>query len=335
METDVKDTAEGSVTGKSGVEPGVKSGGKAGWILLGAAAVLAAGSIGYNVYDSGSSEAETEVADGSAPSLEELREAAEATSDDAGPWSELAFAQFERGEYGDAAESYERAVAIDGGEAVLWSALGEARAYASEGGALPADPLPAEALEAFEKALELDPGDPRARYFMAVKQDLDGDAAGAITSWLTLLSESPPGAPWEGDLVRTIQQVGAINDIDIEQRLATVMETRGPTVLVPGSGDAAGEAASENLRGPTQQQVAEASRMTPGEQESMVAGMVASLEARLADEPQNLDGWVMLMRSRMTLGETGKARDALAAAIAANPGEADELRAQAEQIGIQ
>ncbi len=306
-----------------------KSGGKAGWALLGAAAVLAAGSIGYNVYDGGSSAEQVETSSDAPASLDELRAAAEEASDDAGPWSELAFAHFERGEFGDAATAYERAVEIDDSEAALWSALGEARAYASE-----RDPLPAGALEAFEKAIELDPGDPRARYFMAVKQDLEEDHEGAISSWLTLLSETPPGAPWEGDLVRTIQQVGAINDIDIEQRLATVMDGRTPAVLVPGSGEAAGEAASDDLRGPTAQQVAEASRMTPGEQENMVAGMVASLEARLADEPQNLDGWVMLMRSRMTLGETGKARDALAAAIAANPGEEQELRAQAEQIGI-
>ncbi len=328
-------TPESTETSNQGAAPiteqtsGGSSGGKAGWLLLGAAAVLAAGSIGYNVYEGGDAASETEVAADAPASLDELRAAADSSSDDAGPWSELAFAHFERGEFGDAAQAYERAVAIDDSEAVLWSALGEARAYASE-----RDPLPAAALEAFERAIELDPSDPRARYFMAVKQDLEEDHEGAISSWLALLSETPPGAPWEGDLVRTIQQVGAINDIDIEQRLATVMEARTPQVLVPGSGEAAGDAASENLRGPSAQQVAEASRMTPGEQDSMVAGMVASLEARLQDEPQNLDGWVMLMRSRMTLGETGKARDALAAAIAANPGEETELRAQAEQLGI-
>ncbi len=313
---------------------GGNSGGKAGWILLGAAAVLAAGSIGYNVYDGGGAPVGTEAATDEMLSLDELRAAAEASSDDASPWSELAFALFERGAYSDAADAYERAVALDDSEAMLWSALGEARAYASESGALPADPLPAAALEAFERALELDPGDPRARYFMAVKQDLDGNAEGAITSWLALLSETPPGAPWEGDLVRTIQQVGAINDIDIEGRLATVMEARAPSALVPGSGDAAGEAASENLRGPTAQQLAEASRIPPGEQRNMAEGMVAQLEVRLENEPANLDGWVMLMRSRMTLGEPDKASAALASAIAANPGEEEELRAQATQLGI-
>ena len=74
--------------------------------------------------------------------------------------------------------------------------------------------------------------------------------------------------------------------------------------------------------------------MAPGEQRTMAEGMVASLEARLENEPNNLDGWVMLMRSRMTLGEPAKAREALDNAVAANPAEADELRRQAEQLGI-
>ncbi len=303
--------------------------GKAGWLLLGAAAILAAGSIGYNVYDGSHSGDATEIADGAAPSIEDLLAAAEASDDDARPWTQLAFAHFTEEDYGDAAAAYERAVEIDPNEAALWSALGEARVYASE-----LDPMPPAALEAFQKSIELDPGDPRARYFMAVKQDLEEDHDGAIGSWLALLSDSPPGAPWEGDLVRTIQQVGAINDIDVDARLATVMESRTPEVILPGSGEVAGDAASESVRGPTAQQVAEASRMTPGEQASMVSGMVAGLEARLENEPQDLDGWVMLMRSRMNLGESGKAREALEKAVAANPGEEEELRAQAGQLGI-
>lgn len=307
-----------------------KGASKAGWLLLGAAAVLAAGSIGYNVYNSGGDEAEVAV-DGDAPaSIEDLRMAAENSSGDAEPWTNLAFAYFERGEFADAAGAYQKAVEIDDSEAVLWSALGESLVYASE-----RDPLPPEALAAFEKSLELDPQDPRARYFLAVKQDLEEDHEGALASWLALLADSPPGAPWEGDLVRTIQQVGAINDIDVEQRLATVMESRAPDVVIPGSGAAAGDAASSSVRGPTSQQMAEASRLTPGEQDQMVAGMVAGLEERLKSEPNNLDGWVMLIRSRMTLGETGRARDALAKAVAANPENADELRRQAAQLGLE
>ncbi|EAQ27830.1 cytochrome c-type biogenesis protein cycH [Erythrobacter sp. NAP1] len=311
------------------------SGGKAGWVLLGGAAVLAAGSIGYNVIGSGEPEAETVATADTGPSMEDLRAAANASSDDAGPWSELAFAHFQRNEFGDAVSAYERAVEIDDSAAALWSALGEARVMAVDAASAAADPLPQIALDAFEKALELDPSDPRSRYFLAVKKDIDGDHQGAITDWLALLSDTPPGAPWESDVVRTIQQVGAINDIAVDQRLATVMETRAAqTPMLPGSGAAAGPAASANIRGPSAQQVVEASRMPPGEQRTMAEGMVARLESRLESEPTNVDGWVMLMRSRMTLGEPDAARAALDSAIAANPSRAGELRAAAEQLGV-
>lgn len=313
---------------------GEAGGARAGWWLLGAAALLAAGSIGYNVYSGQDGDDAPAVAEDAAPSIDDLRKAAENSDVDAGPWSELAFALYNNGEFADAAGAYERAVEIDSESAALWSALGESRAYASE-----RDPLPPSALEAFERALELDPQDPRARYFLAVKQDIDGEHDAAIASWLSLLSETPPGAPWENDLVRTIQQVGAINDIDVEDRLATVMQARAPEVLIPGSGEAAGAlgdgASSPNVRGPDAAQVADASRMTPGEQQDMVAGMVASLEERLESEPNNLDGWVMLMRSRANLGQPGRARAALESAIAANPQEEAELRRQAGMLGIE
>jgi cytochrome c-type biogenesis protein CcmH len=325
--------AAASTTARESTSKG-NSGGKAGWFLLGAAALLAAGSIGYNVYDGGDDSAQTADSGDNLPTIEELRAAAEASTDDARPWAELAFAHFERGEFADSVAAYERAIEIDDAAAELWSALGEARVMALDAASAAADPMPQSALDAFAKALELDPTDPRARYFLAVKQDIDGDHNGAISSWLALLSDTPPGAPWEGDVVRTIQQVGAINDIDVEQRLATVMEGRTPEVLLPGSGTAAGEAASPSLPGPSAQQVADAGRLNPTEQRNMAVGMVERLEGRLENDPSNIDGWVMLMRSRMTLGEPDRAKQALNDAIAANPSRAGELRAAADQLGI-
>ena len=312
-----------------------QSGSKAGWILLGGAALLAVASIGYNVYSGSEAEAPSEASVDGVPTIAELRAAAEASSEDARPWSELGFAHFERGEFSDAAEAYQSAVEIDDTSASLWSALGEARVMAVDAARPDADPLPASALEAFAQALERDANDPRARYFMAVKKDLDGDHQGAISGWLDLLEDTPVGAPWEGDVVRTIEQVAAINEINVQDRLSKAVASRSPEIAIPGSGQAAGDAASATLRGPTAQQVADARNMSESDQRQMIAGMVSGLEERLEGDPSNLDGWVMLMRSRMTLGETGKAREALAKAVAANPGEADELRRQAAQLGIE
>ncbi len=313
----------------SGDKPPSGGTSKAGWILLGAALLLAAGSIGFNVLGGSGGESVPQASADGSGSIEALKAAAEASTKDAGPWSDLAFAYFQAQRFDEAADAYRRALAITPDEAVLWSALGETLVLASK-----RDPLPAEALEAFQKAVSLDRQDPRARYFLAAKKDLDKDHEGAIAAWLALLAESPQGAPWEADLVRTIEQVGQMNKIDVAPRIAKAQGARKPALLAPGSGSVAGDAASSNLRGPSAADVAAAGRMKPSEQTEMAKGMVAQLEARLQNEPKNVDGWVMLIRSRMTLGEPAKAKAALEAAVKANPAAAAQLREQAAALGV-
>lgn len=288
-------------------------------MLLAVAAMGAAGAIGYNVIGSGIGPAEVQ-ADGGAPaSIEQLRARAQASPDDVRGWQELGFALFDRGEFADAAKAYERAVAIAGDQAALWSALGEARVMASE-----REPMPQPALDAFRKANELDPRDARARYFLSVQKDLDQDHEGAIADWIALLADTPPGAPWESDLVRTIEQVGKINGIEVETRIASAM----------GGRMAASQIGASGLPGPTQEQLAAAGSIPPGEQRKMAEAMVVRLEQRLRDDPSNPDGWIMLMRSRMTLGEPERAKAALDAAVRANPRSAATLREEALGLGI-
>lgn len=297
-----------------------------GWYLLGAALLLAAASIGYNIYESsdGQQAQPMAAADGE-PDIAQLRTLAEASPDDARGWANLAFAHFDRSEFVAAAKAYQRAVQADDTQAVLWSALGEALVMAS-----PRDPLPPEALDAFRKAAALDPQDPRARYFLAVKKDLDKDHEGAIKAWLALLGDTPPGAPWETDLVRTIEQVGKIHEIEVAGRIAAINDRRSAAV----AGALPGAASPSDVRGPSAAEMAAAGAMTPAQQREMAEGMVAQLETRLQQNPANLDGWVMLMRSRMNLGEPAKAKAALEAAVKANPAEAAELRRQAQALGV-
>ena len=80
-------------------------------------------------------------------SIDQLRARAEDSDGEEQPWQELGFAHFQRGDFTEAALAYERAVAIDSDEAVLWSALGEARVMASQ-----RDPMPVTALAAFNRA---------------------------------------------------------------------------------------------------------------------------------------------------------------------------------------
>ena len=283
-------------------------------ILMGAAAVALA-AIGYRVYQDRGQTAPTAHTD---TGLAALAAKAATNPDDPAALQALGLVRYDAGDFAGAAAAYEKALVISPSNAFLWSALGEARVLASA-----RDPMPAPALEAFRKAVSLDPKDPRARYFLAVKRDLDGDHKGALDDWLALLGDTPPGAPWEADLRRTIEQVGKIAKIDVAEPLAAAARKK-----------AAAPPVMAGIPGPTAKDLQAATGLSPGEQRQMAEGMVASLEAKLKAAPANPEGWIMLIRSRKTLGQPEKAAQALKDGIAANPAQAAMLRQQAEVLGV-
>ena len=70
----------------------------------------------------------------------------------------------------------------------------------------------------------------------------------------------------------------------------------------------------------------------------MVRGMVERLAARLETAPDDADGWMRLIRSRVVLGQTDQARDALRRALASfqnNKAKRDEISASARPLGIE
>lgn len=301
---------------------------RTGLIVFLAATALVVLAIGYRAFNPVITP-EIAEANANAPlTIPELQARAEKDPLDSKAWQELAFAHFSGGGYASAARAYRQAIEGDPDNAVLWSALGESRVMASE-----RDPMPANAITAFEKAIELDPTDPRARYFLGVRKDLAGDSQGAIDDWLALLKETPPGAVWEENTRRTIEQVGKINNIDTAPMLARIDEERRASApMAPPVAPAL--TAGNAIPGPSQEQIAAARTMSPGEQQSMAEGMVERLDTRLRGQPDDVNGWVMLMRSRMTLGQPDKASAALKDAIAANPAQADRLRSEAEALQV-
>jgi cytochrome c-type biogenesis protein CcmH len=121
----------------------------------------------------------------------------------------------------------------------------------------------------------------------------------------------------------TSEQVGKINKLDVAGRLAAAGAKSPPPPV-----------AARAIPGPSAQDLASASQIPPGEQQEMAEGMVARLENRLKGDPANVDGWIMLIRSRVTLGEPDKAAKALNDAVAANPARAAEIRQQAAVLGV-
>ena len=292
--------------------------------ILIAAFVLLAAAVGYAIWrDAAPSAAAPASETAAAPSdqLAALETRAQREPNSADAWTALGAAKFDLGDFAGAIAAYDKAVALSPESAGLWSALGEARVMASD-----SDPMPAAASQAFDKAIALDARDPRARYFLAVRKDIGGDHQGAIDDWFALLSDTPQGAPWEADLRRTIEQVGQIHKIEVATRLAS---TR-PRPLTADEMPVAARA----IPGPSRADMEAASQLPKGQQDAMIEGMVSGLEAKLKANPADVDRWIMLMRSRMTLGETAKAAQALKDGVAANPAAAGRLQAQAQLLGV-
>ncbi len=241
---------------------------------------------------------------------------------DAEGWRMLGWSFYQSGKYAESAQAYARATQVDPKKSEYWSALGEARVLAGPGNVSP------DAKLAFEKAVALDPQDPRARYFLAVAKDMAGDHKGALDGWFALLKDTPAGAPWEADVRRVISEVGAKEKIEVASRLAAIKPA------APSGGAAI---ATAGIPGPSPEQMKNAAQMPKGQQDAMIDGMVNGLEAKLKANPDNPQGWIMLLRSRMQLGETAKASAALAsarAAFAKNQPALGMVNAAADELGV-
>ncbi len=249
--------------------------------------------------------------------------------DDAEGWRMLGWAYYQTQRYGEAATALKRAVALDPRNAGYQSFLGETLVLGSADGS----GMPADARAAFAKALALDAKDARARYFRAVARDLDGDHRGAIEQWFALLAETPADAPWAQDVRDVITAVGKKNGIAVDARLAAVSQPAAAAGFIT---DGARRAAAA-IPGPSRDQMAAARSLPPGAQDAMIRGMVDRLAARLAKEPGDSGGWIMLMRSRIQLGEKAAATQALRDGLAGarNDGAASrKLREAAATLGI-
>ncbi len=297
-------------------------------IILAAAALIALFAVGLAIWNRSTPPAQLATQVEKVPQgdvgvmISGLEAKLKANPNDADGWRTLGWAFYETGKFAESASAYARATQINPGKAEYWSSLGEARVMGGSGN------VPPEAKLAFEKAVALDPKDPRARYFLGVARDMSGDHKGAIDDWFALLADTPPGAPWEADVRRLIADIGRKEKIEVASRLAA---------LRPPQSAGGAAIATAAIPGPSAQDMRAASQMPKGQQDAMIQGMVDGLEAKLKANPKNAQGWIMLMRSRMSLGELAKASAAYASARAAFAGDAlalGQIDAAARELGV-
>jgi cytochrome c-type biogenesis protein CcmH len=107
--------------------------------------------------------------------------------------------------------------------------------------------------------------------------------------------------------------------------------------IAKNGGTVAAPAAPPSLGGPNADDVAAAQDMSQGDRQDMIRGMVDSLASKLESDPNNIEGWLRLVRSYMVLGDRQKAEAALKTGLEHFPADGNEGRqliALAQEIGL-
>ncbi|MCP9233227.1 c-type cytochrome biogenesis protein CcmI [Mesorhizobium sp. LMG 17147] len=217
-------------------------------------------------------------------------------------WDVLAPVYLRMQRYADAVTAYRNAIRLDGDSAARQAGLGEAIANAAGG------IVSAEAQAAFEAALNLDPANPKAAFYLAMGMAQEGRIAEATAAWQKMLAALPQGSPWRGA---------------VEQALA---ESAARSV-----------ASGAPAKGPSAEDIDAASSRSPQDRQAMISTMVARLDEKLRQNPRDEEGWMQLVRSYAVLGKTDQARDALNRGIAVFGADSDQARkftAFAASLGV-
>ncbi len=154
----------------------------------------------------------------------------------------------------------------------------------------------------FERALALDAQDVKARYFIALAAQQDGRTKEAGDLWRAMLATAPQDAPWK--------QL-------VQQELARLDGVSAPQI--------------------PDETIANANGMAADDRATMIRGMVDRLATRLKSDGDDVEGWLRLVRAYMVLGETEKAKTALAdarQAVAKNPERLRQLNDGLKSLGL-
>jgi len=235
--------------------------------------------------------------------------------DDGAGWDLLAPIYLRGNRVGDADLAFRNAIRLLGETPERLSGLGETMIAESDG------VVTEDARTAFARSVALQADNPRAKFYLALALEQGGRAEDARAAFEALAKESPPEAPW-------LALVGE-----------HIVKNGGSPAAVAGAGGpaAGGTAEPAPLPGPTQGDIAAAKTMSSGDQQQMIRGMVESLDSKLRENPNNLPGWLRLVRSYMVLNDRAKAAAALQAGLKTFPAtgaDGQQLVALAGELGL-
>ena len=170
-----------------------------------------------------------------------------------------------------------------------------------------------EAEAALRAALEREPREPTARFYLGMFYLQVDRPDAAFRLWRDLLEESTADAPWAEPIRAQIQEVAA---------------RAGERYSLPPP---------DRASGPSNADMLAAEDMDPDARQQMIRGMVAGLADRLATEGGSAEDWARLITAYGVLGETDNARriwTEAQAVFAQYPNRLTTVRTAAENAGV-
>ena len=194
--------------------------------------------------------------------------------DDVQGWKLLVPTYMDMGRFGDAAAAQMQIMALTGETADLKAGVAEALTLRDNG------LMPELAISAAMDAYRLDATNPKTQFYHALALSQQGKKDDALAVFNAMLADAPANAPWRGPVQDQIRRLTA--------------SSAAPQI--------------------SNEQAASIKNMAPADQQAMIRTMVDGLDAKLATNSDDLQGWLRLMRARTVLGESDKATLALAKA---------------------
>lgn len=218
---------------------------------------------------------------------------------DGAGWQVIAPVYMRLGRYDDAVGALRKSLALNGETAARDSDLGEALVAAAHG------VVTNEAKQLFERAVARDAHDAKARYFLGLADEQDGNREAAAARWRALLADAPADAPWAGFV-----------------RAALARVTGEPVVRAA----------------PTPEEMAAAESMPEAQRAEMIRGMVQKLADKLHADGSDVEGWLRLVRAYAVLGDQKKAKGAAAdarRALAERPADVKRIDELVKSLGLE
>ena len=141
-----------------------------------------------------------------------------------------------------------------------------------------------QAEDALSRALQIDPRNGVARYYIGLMLNQIGRPDQAFAMWQQLLAEGPRDAPWIDPVLAQIEETAF--------RAGITNFSLPPAITLPG---------------PSQEQIDAAGEMSVEDRSAMIAGMVEGLSDRLATEGGPPEDWARLITSLGVLDQEQQA----------------------------